>query len=124
MIIGGYLGLSPSNSILRWITTFQCKKPLTNQKYSRNPAIITNYFIFIPTMPPSRGDNFILESGTGKTVKVAMRDLAFWLPHTKPHLCDSVKFAHSFQTFVKILIYYYNHRLKLYMYIFDQVVLL
>ena len=75
-------------------------------------------------MPPSRGDNVILESGTVKTDKVAMRDLAFWLRHTKPHLCDGVKFAHSFETLVKVLIYYYNHRLRLCMYIFDQVVLL
>ena len=44
------------------------------QKYSKNPAIITNYFIFTPTMPPSRGDNVILESWTVKTDKVAMRD--------------------------------------------------
>ena len=53
-------------------------------------------------MPPSRGDNVILEIGTVKTDKVAMRDLAFWLPHTKPHLCDGVKFAHSFETLVKL----------------------
>ena len=56
-------------------------------------------------MPPSRGDNVILESGTVKTDKVAMRDLAFWLPHTKPHLCDGVKFAHSFETLVKLPIH-------------------
>ena len=31
-------------------------------------------------MPPSLGDNIILENGTIKTDKVAMRDLAFWLP--------------------------------------------
>ena len=37
-------------------------------------------------MPPSVGENVILESGTIKTDKVAMKDLAFWLPLTKPHL--------------------------------------
>ena len=31
-------------------------------------------------MPPSLGDNIILENGTIKTGKVAMMDLAFWLP--------------------------------------------
>ena len=50
------------------------------QKYFKNPAIISNYFIFASTMPPSLGDNIILENGTIKTDKVAMRDLAFWLP--------------------------------------------
>ena len=75
-------------------------------------------------MPPSRGDNVILESGTVKTDKVAMRDLAFCLRHTKPHLCDGVKLAHSFETLVKVLIYFYNHSLRLFMYIFDKVVLL
>ena len=139
-------------------------------------------------MPASRGNNVILENGTVKTDKVVMRDLAFWLPLTKPHLSDGVKFAPSFETLVKlpipqigyilgvvikiirknrkvhgerlsnctlkvkadawqrimriffkeedkqrisisacvknVLIYYCNHRLRLCMHIFDQVVLL
>ena len=53
-------------------------------------------------MPPSLGDNIILENGTIKTDKVAMRDLAFWLPLTKPPLCAGVKFAHSYETLVKL----------------------
>ena len=53
-------------------------------------------------MPSSRGDNVILESGTVKSDKVAIRDLAFRLPLTKPHLCAGVKFAHSFETLVKL----------------------
>ena len=59
-------------------------------------------------MPPSVGDNVILESGTIKTDKVAMRDLAFWLPLTKPHLVNGVQFANSFETLVNLLIPYYN----------------
>ena len=53
-------------------------------------------------MPPSVGDNVILESGTIKTDKVAMRDLAFWLPLTKPHLVNGVHFANSFETLVNL----------------------
>ena len=79
-------------------------------------------------MSPSVGDNVILESGTIKTDKVAMRDLAFWLPLTKPHLVNGVNFANSFETLVNLPIpqigYIYNHRLRLCMHIFDQVVLL
>ena len=88
-------------------------------------------------MPPSRGDNVILENGTIKTDKVAMRELAFWLPLTKPHLIDGVKFAHSFETLVNlpipqigyilgvvIKIIRKNRKVRLCMHIFDQVVLL
>ena len=32
-------------------------------------------------MPPSVGDRVILENGTVKKDKVAMKDLKFWLPH-------------------------------------------
>ena len=53
-------------------------------------------------MPPSRGDNISLDSGTIKTDKVSMRDLEFWLPFTKPHLINGVKFAHSFKTLVNL----------------------
>ena len=53
-------------------------------------------------MSPSRGDRVILENGTAKADKVGMRDLKFWLPHTKGHLCDGVKFAPSFEALVKL----------------------
>ena len=53
-------------------------------------------------MPPSQGDKVILENGTVKADKVAMRDLEFWLPHTKAHLCDGVQFAPSFETLVQL----------------------
>ena len=49
-------------------------------------------------MPPSRGDKVVLENGTVKADKVAMRDLEFWLPQTIPHLCQGVKFAPTFDT--------------------------
>ena len=39
-------------------------------------------------MPASKGDQVILESGTVKADKVAMKDLMFWLPKTKAHLCE------------------------------------
>ena len=56
-------------------------------------------------MPPSLGDNIILENGTIKTDKVAMRDLAFWLPLAASYEASQsagVKFAHSFETLVKL----------------------
>ena len=49
-------------------------------------------------MPPSRGDKVVLENGTVKADKVAMRDLEFWLPQTIPHLCKGVQFAATFDT--------------------------
>ena len=57
-------------------------------KHLKNSVIIPNYFLFAFPMPPSRGDKVILENGTAKADKVGMRDLKFWLPHTKGHLCD------------------------------------
>ena len=39
-------------------------------------------------MPPSVGDRVILVNGTVKSDRVAMRDLNFWLPYTKAHLCE------------------------------------
>ena len=53
-------------------------------------------------MPPSRGDKVILENGTVKAARVAMRDLKFWFPHTKAHLCDGVQYAPSFESLVKL----------------------
>ena len=41
-------------------------------------------------MPPSRGDKVIMENGTVKADKVAMRDLGFWLPRTKAHLSNLI----------------------------------
>ena len=37
-------------------------------------------------MPLCRGGKVILENGTVKEDKAAMRDLEFWLPRTKAHL--------------------------------------
>ena len=48
-------------------------------------------------MPASRGDRVILQSGTGKADKVAMKDLNIWFPHTKSHLCDGVQYTPSFE---------------------------
>ena len=56
-------------------------------------------------MPPSRGDKLILDNGSAKVDKVAMRDLKFWFPHTKGHLCDGVKFASSYEPPVKLSIH-------------------
>ena len=53
-------------------------------------------------MPPNRGDKVILENGTVKTDRVAMRDLQFWLPHTKAHLCDGVQYAPTFESLIKL----------------------
>ena len=53
-------------------------------------------------MPPSVGDRIILENGTVKADKVAMKDLKFWLPHTKAHLCNVVPYAPSFESLVKL----------------------
>ena len=53
-------------------------------------------------MPASRGDKVILESGTVKADKVAMKDLRFWLPHTKGHLRDGIKYAPSFDDLTKL----------------------
>ena len=50
-------------------------------------------------MPASRGDRVILQCVTGKAGKVAMKDLNFWLPHTKSHLCDGVQYTNSFEAF-------------------------
>ena len=46
-------------------------------------------------MPASKGDQVILENGTVKADRVAMKDLRFWLPHTRAHLCDGVQYAQS-----------------------------
>ena len=48
-------------------------------------------------MPASRGDRVIFLSGTCKADKVVMKDLNFWLPHTKSHLCDGVQYTPSFE---------------------------
>ena len=32
----------------------------------------------------------IQETGTTKLDKVSMKDFAFWLPHTKAHLCEGI----------------------------------
>ena len=45
----------------------------------------------------SRGDRVIFQSGTCKADKVVMKDLNFWLPHTKSHLCDGVQYTPSFE---------------------------
>ena len=86
--------------------------------------------------PHSKGDEVaLLENGTVKVDKVAMKDLAFWLPYTQPHLCDGVSFTPTFDALVRlpvvqigfilssacvknVLIYHHNHRQTLYMYIF------
>ena len=53
-------------------------------------------------MSPSVGDKVILVKGTIKVHRVAMRDLKFWLPYTKAHLCDGVQYAPSFESIVKL----------------------
>ena len=55
-------------------------------------------------MPASRGDRVILESGTVKTDKVVMKDLRFWLPLTKYHLCDGIQYTASFEGLTKLRI--------------------
>ena len=52
--------------------------------------------------PASRGDKVKLENGTVKVDKVAMKDLAFWLPHTKDHLCDGIQFVSLFKSLVEL----------------------
>ena len=70
--------------------------------YFKIAGIITNCFLFDSIMPRSRGDKVILENGTVKPDRVAMRDLQFWLPHTKAHICDGVQYAPSFESLVKL----------------------
>ena len=53
-------------------------------------------------MPPSRGNKVVLENGTVLADRVAMRDLQFWLPHTKAHLCDGVKYAPTFASLIQL----------------------
>ena len=45
---------------------------------------------------------WLTENGTVKVDRVALRDLAFWLPHTKQHLVDGVPFARGFGALVKL----------------------
>ena len=50
--------------------------------------------------PQSKGDEVALrDNGTVMVDKVAMKDLAFWLPQTAPHLCDGVPFTPTFDAF-------------------------
>ena len=53
-------------------------------------------------MPPSVGDRIILANATVKADKVAMKNLRFWLPNTKTHLCNVVPYAPSFDCLVKL----------------------
>ena len=53
--------------------------------------------------PKSKGDEVLLvENGTVKVDKVAMRDPAFWLPYTQLHLYDGVPFTPSFDALVRL----------------------
>ena len=40
-----------------------------------------------------------LETGTDKIDKVALRDLAFWLPLTEDHLRDGIPIVRSYSTY-------------------------
>ena len=44
----------------------------------------------------SEDKTWLTENGTVKVDRVALRALAFWLPHTKEHLVDGVPFASNF----------------------------
>ena len=72
-------------------------------------------------MPPSKGDSVLLENGTVKVDKVALKDLAFWLPKTKEHLRDGITSVSTFKSLVELPIAHYSRRLTLYMHIFLNV---
>ena len=51
------------------------------------------------------GGNFRLtnlETETQKINRVAMKDLNFWFPHTKEHICKGVPFARTFGELVML----------------------
>ena len=53
--------------------------------------------------PQSKGDAVALQdNGTVMVDKVAMKDLAFWLPNTAPHLCDGIPFTPTFDDLVRL----------------------
>ena len=53
--------------------------------------------------PASKGDAVaLLENGTVKSDKVALKDLAFWLPYTKEYLGEVVPFAPSFDALIRL----------------------
>ena len=53
--------------------------------------------------PISKGDEvLLLENGTVRANKVAMKDLAFWLPCTKEYLGDLVPFAPTFGALIRL----------------------
>ena len=53
--------------------------------------------------PVSKGDKVaLLENGTVKADKVALRDLAFWLPYTGEYLGKVVPFAPSFDELIRL----------------------
>ena len=49
------------------------------------------------------------ETGTDKIDRVAMRDLAFWLPRTKQHLSKGIPFARTFEELVKLPVSQVGH---------------
>ena len=53
-------------------------------------------------MPASRGNRVMLESGTVKADKVAMKDLRFWLPRTKSHLYEGLQDTPSFEALTQL----------------------
>ena len=52
--------------------------------------------------PSSGGKNLFSENGKEKADLVALRDLAFWLPHTKGLLRDGIPYVRSFDALVKM----------------------
>ena len=53
-------------------------------------------------MASSELPSWLTENGTVKGNKVARKDLAFWLPHTKKHLCDGLPYVADFESLAKI----------------------
>ena len=58
--------------------------------------------------------SWLAENGTTKVDKVAMNDLAFWLPHTKEYLNDGVPFASDFDSLMQLPVAQIGHILGIY----------
>ena len=48
----------------------------------------------------SGDQSWLQENGTTKVDRVVLKELAFWLPHTKEHLCDGILLSY-FDSLVK-----------------------
>ena len=62
---------------------------------------ITLCFTFLMGPRSLRDEVALLDNGTAKLDKVVLKDLTFWLPQTKSHLCAGIQYASSLEKFSK-----------------------